>query len=107
MTDLLRILIGPLAWLGAFSAVYGLHGLACGFGWAGIELVGLPLLNVTLTAAWLASIVLLGVIVAGLHSRRFGSPSRFVRGVSRLTGWVGLVATVYSLFPVVALSSCQ
>lgn len=107
MTDVARILVGPLVWLGAFSAVYGLHGVACSFGWAGIEVWGLSLLRLALTAAWIAAIVLLGLILAGLHSQRLGSPSGFVRGVSRMTGWVGLVATIWSLFPVVATSSCQ
>lgn len=107
MTDLVRILIGPLAWLASFSAVYGLHGVACGFGWAGVEVWGLTLLRLALAAAWIAAIALTGVILAGLYSRRFASSSGFVRGVSRMTGWVGLVATLWSLFPVVATSSCQ
>lgn len=107
MMDLARILIGLFAWLGAFSAVYGLHGIACGFGWAEIDIWGISLLRLALTAAWLAAIALLAVILAGLYSRRFGSSSGFVRGVSITTGWVGLVATLWSLFPVVATSSCQ
>lgn len=107
MMDLVRILVGPLAWLGAFSGVYGLHGVACSFGWAGAELWGLSLFRFALTAAWVAAILLLGAILAGLYSRRFASPSGFVRNVSRTTGWVGLVATLWSLFPVVATSSCQ
>jgi hypothetical protein len=107
MTEIVRILIGPLAWLGAFSAVYALHGVACAFGWGGVDLWGQSLLRVALSAAWAAAILVLGVILVGLHSRRMGSRSRFVRGVSTMTGWVGLVATVWTLFPVVVASSCQ
>ncbi|SDY34144.1 hypothetical protein [Citreimonas salinaria] len=107
MKDLVRILIGPLVWLSAFSAVYGLHGVACAFGWADIDAWGLSLMRVALTAAWLASLAVLAVTVAVLHSRRFGSPSGFVRGVSIMTGWVGLMATLWTLFPVVVTSTCQ
>ncbi|WP_375259655.1 hypothetical protein [Citreimonas sp.] len=107
MTDLVRILIGPIAWLAAFSAVYGLHGIACAFGWAGIDVGGLSLMRAALTAAWLASLVVLAAILAGLHTRRFGAEPGFVRSVSIMTGWVGVVATLWSLFPVVATSACQ
>ena len=107
MTDLARILVGPLAWLAAFSAVYGLQGLGCALGWAGIDTGGVPLLRAGLAAAWLAAIALQAAILAGLYSRRFGAHPGFARSVSRMTGWVGLVATLWSLFPVVATSACQ
>lgn len=106
MKDMVRILIGPTAWLAAFSAVYGLHGIACSFGWAEVELWGFSLMRVALAAAWLASIVVLALILAGLYLPRFASRSSFVQSVSKLTGWVGLVATIWSLFPVVATSTC-
>ncbi len=107
MTDILRILIAPLTWLGSFSAVYGLHGAACAFGWAESSVSGISLLRLVLSSAWLCAIALQVAILAGLHSRRFASPFRFVRGVSRMMGWVGLIATLWSLFPVAATSSCQ
>lgn len=107
MMDMVRILIAPTAWLAAFSAVYGVHGIACSFGWAGIDLWGLSLMRVAVTATWLVSIAVLALILAGLYVPRFASRSDFVRTVSKLTGWVGLVATVWSLFPVVATSTCQ
>ena len=52
MSDILRILVAPLAWLASFSAVYGIHGLACALGWPGIGLPGLSLFRVVLLAAW-------------------------------------------------------
>jgi hypothetical protein len=106
MSDVVRILLAPLVWLAMFSAVYGLHGLACGFGWAGTEVAGVSLLRIVLTAAWLGAIAAQVVVLLGLYSRRLGSRSGFVRHVSRIGGWVGLVATMWSLFPVVATSSC-
>ena len=106
MSDLVRILIAPLAWLAAFSAVYGLHGVACGFGWTEPQVFGLALLRFSLVAAWLCSIAALAVVLGGLYSARFASPSPWVRGISRTLGWVGLVATVWTLFPVAVASSC-
>jgi hypothetical protein len=106
MSDIVRILVAPLVWLASFSAVYGLHGIACAYGWGGIEVAGLTLLRSALTAAWLGAVAVQTVILAGLYSERFGSPSRFVRHVSGITGWVGLVATVWTLFPAATTSSC-
>lgn len=102
MIDLLRILIGPLVWLAAFSGVYGLHGLICGHG---IDTVaGLP--RLLLVGAYLATIVMQGVVLAALYAPRFASASSFVRPVSQGTAWVGLVASIWSLFPTVVTTYC-
>lgn len=107
MGDVARILIGPLAWLACFSAIYGLLGIACAFGWASTGVGSLSHLRLALGAAWIAAILLQMAILAALYGARFGARPGFVQVVSRATGWIGLVATVWSLFPVVASSSCQ
>lgn len=107
MIDVLRIMIGPLAWLASFSAVYGLHGIGCGFGWGEISVRSVSFFRLALVAAWLGAVAVQIVVLSGLHSRRFASSSEFVRGVSKATGWVGLVATLWSLFPVAVISSCD
>ncbi len=106
MRDVLRILAGPLAWFAAFSAVYGLHGLICGHGVEGtvLGLVSLP--RALLVGAFVASIGLLTALVWALHAPRFASDSAFVTFVSRATGWVGLVAAVWTLAPTAATSYC-
>lgn len=106
MTDIIRILISPLVWLAAFSAVYGLHGLLCGHditgeGWG---LFSLP--RMLLAAAYGLAVLAQVVLLVGLYSARFGSPSGFVRFVSRASGWVGLVATVWTLAPVLTTTYC-
>jgi hypothetical protein len=106
MRDVVRILGGPLVWLAAFSAVYGLHGVACAYGWGEVGVAGTSLLRVALVGAWFCAIAAQVAVLAGLYSRRLGSPSGFVRGVSRMTAWVGLVSTLWSLFPVATTSSC-
>jgi hypothetical protein len=105
MIDILRILGGPLAWFAAFSAVYGLHGLICGRQIAG-AMLGLPLPRLLMVAAFLISTALLAGLVWLLHTPRFASASPFVTFVSRATGWVGLVAAVWTLSPTVVMTSC-
>ena len=100
MTDLLRILIGPLVWLAGFSAVYGLHGMICGLGWGGTPAAALRI------AAFAAAVAVQAGILAALYLPRFDPATGFVRRVSRATGWTGLAAAVWSLFPVLATSSC-
>lgn len=106
MTDMIRILIGPLVWLSAFSAVYAVHGMGCGLGWTEVELAGLTLHRVALLAGWGAAVAACGMVLVGLWSDRLGSTSGFVRRVSVWLGLVGVVAAVWSLFPVAVLSAC-
>jgi len=106
MKDVLRILIAPLVWLASFSAVYGLHGLICGHGIGGEVFGMISLQRVLMATAWL---VVLGIQVGllwTLHAPRFASGSSFVTFASRATGWTGLVATAWSLFPTVTTTYC-
>jgi hypothetical protein len=105
MIDLARILIAPLAWLAAFSAVYGLHGLLCGHGVAATAF-GVPLGRAVLVAALAFAVAVQGGLLLVLMRRASASSSPFVTFVSRTTGWVFLAATVWSLFPVLAASYC-
>lgn len=106
MTDVLRILIAPLVWLAAFSAVYGVHGVICG---QGIDAMGLApwVPRALLVGAFVLTLLCqIGVLVA-LYAPRFASPSPFVRFVSQVTGWVGLVAAVWTLFPTTVTTYCM
>lgn len=105
MTDVLRILVSPLAWLAAFSAVYGLHGSICGYGLTGTVFgVALPglLLGAGYALAILAQLALLAAHYAWPHPS-----SDLVRFVSRAGGWTGLVATIWTLLPVVSITTCS
>lgn len=106
MSDLARILVAPLAWLAAFSAVYGLSGLLCaGVGPSGTVL-GWPARRVVLAAAFLAVVLMQGALLRLLYSARYGAPPGFTRTVSRAGGWVGLVASLWTLFPTLTTSAC-
>jgi hypothetical protein len=104
--DIIRILIAPLVWLASFSAVYGLHGLICGHGIDGMVFGVIAVPRLLLVGAYGLSILIQVGLVWALHSRRFSSPSPFVRFVSRATGWVGLVSAVWALLPTVTTTYC-
>jgi hypothetical protein len=103
--EVLRILISPLVWLASFSAVYALHGFICGTGLSG-TIFGLPGARVLLIAAYGSAIALQVALLAVLYASRFASSSNFVRFSSRATGWVGLIATIWSLIPVALTTYC-
>jgi len=106
MTDVLRILAGPLVWLAAFSAVYGLHGLICGHGLEG-SILGISAARLSMVAAYVVVILLqVGLLWGLLRGRRFAPSSPFVGFVSRATGLTGLAATVWTLFPTITTTHC-
>ena len=106
MTSLLRILASPLLWLASFSTIYGLQGLLCAVETRGWGSASVSPSVFVLGAAWLAAIGLQGLLLWVLRSTQYGTPSDFVRWVSLATGWTGLVATIWTLFPVIATSIC-
>ncbi|WP_426039799.1 hypothetical protein [Brevundimonas sp. DC300-4] len=106
MKDIIRILIAPLVWLASFSAVYGLHGLICGHGIDGMVFGLLSLPRALMALAYGLAVLIQVGLVWGLQAERFSSSSPFVRFVSRATGWVGLVAVVWSLLPTVTTTYC-
>lgn len=105
MIDLLRILVAPVAWLAAFSAVYGLHGLICEIGPAG-RVAGISWTRLLMTGGFAAAVLLQVCIVMMLHAPRFRAEPGLIRTVSLTSGWVGLVATIWTLFPVLVTTAC-
>ena len=105
MKDLLRILVSPVVWLAAFSAVYGLHGLLCELDPAG-SMPGMSWSRLVLATAFLLAVLAQAALLALLYSARFGAAPGFIRNVSRISGWTGLVATIWTLFPTLATSLC-
>jgi hypothetical protein len=105
VTDLLRISIPLTAWLVAFSAVYGLHGLVCSERWAGAGL-DIATGRAAMTAVWALAAMFQLVLLVTLRSPRFASRSAFVRGVSLTLAITALVATLWTLIPIVTTSAC-
>ena len=106
MMDLLRILVAPLAWLAAFSAIYGLQAVLCAAPPEGM-VAGVSMPRVVLVLAFAAALLVQAGLLVLLLSRRFGANRGFVRTVSIGGGLVGLAATVWTLFPILALPLCR
>lgn len=105
MKDLLRILIAPLVWLAAFSAVYALQGLGCAIGLDQAILAGVPLLRAGLIFTWLLVItVQVGIF---LWLERTTPVLDWSFKISRATAGVALVAAIWALFPVTVISVCR
>lgn len=102
MIEILRMATPLTVWLAGFSGIYGLHGLLCSA--RGAWLFGLTG-NMLLVLAWLLLVLLQAALLYGL-SYRFASSASFCRRVSMATAAASLVASLWSLFPVVAISHC-
>ena len=107
MRDVIRILLPLLLWLASFSAIYGLHGIGCASRWPEIAVGPISLFRWLLLAAWMAALLAQIGVLAALRSERFGSPAPFGRWTSLALGWVGLVATIWTLHPVAVISTCR
>ena len=108
MKDVLRILLAPLVWLAGFSGVYALQGLGCALEWNQIAgAAGLSVLRIALIAAWLASCAAQLTLLLALRTSRFGSEQPFVARCSQITAVTALVAALWTLQPVIWVSSCN
>ena len=104
MRDVLRLLIAPLFWLAAFSAVYGLHGVVCSPHSDILGRLGLESDRVVLIGAWIAALAAqIATFVALLC---FPSPSGLVQRVAILVGATSIVAMIWTLFPVLLSPVC-
>lgn len=104
MTDILRLSLPLTIWLASFSAVYGLQGLVCSDRWP--ETDGFSAGRAALLVAWLMACSIQTAFLVGLRSQRYASPSVFVRKVSLILAVVALVATVWTLLPLVVTTAC-
>ena len=102
MTDILRISIPVSVWIAAFSAVYGLEGVICSDLWTAAGLS----LGQGRSALIAAAIALQVVMLVILRGPRFASSLPWVQRLATILGCVALVATVWSLMPVVTTSLC-
>lgn len=101
MMWLARVLAGPVLWATLFGLVYGLHGLGCSLGW---QLRPAPIADwhhLALWTAWIIGLVLHLLLIRILPEGNGRHRRLIVHG-----SWIGFVASLYTLFPVVATSSC-
>jgi len=104
--ELVRILLPLLVWLASFSAIYGLHGLGCAFGWTEVAFLGMTLFRGALLTGWLAAILVQLLLLLAVRKRPFASTSDFYGKLNLVTAWSGVTATGWTLFPVTVSSTC-
>lgn len=98
---LARALAGPILWGALFSLVYALHGAGCNLGWTDRPVLFTDLHHAAMWVAWLVGLVLHVVLVVILPAGTGRARWVIVAG-----SWIGLVASVFTLFPVIATSTC-
>jgi len=106
MSDLIRLMIGFLVWLGSFSAIYALQGFGCSAGWNEVHLGGVTMHRMVLLSAFIMVLAVQWSIFLGLKSPRHAGSSRFTRRASVELSAAALIAALWTLFPVAVLSSC-
>jgi hypothetical protein len=108
MTDVIRISLPLTIWLVSFSLIYGLHGIVCSSSWSTApSLAGLTQGRLVLIAAFCMAILVQAITLAFLSSGRFGATAGFMRWTSITLAIVGLVAVLWTLFPVAVLPICN
>jgi len=95
------LIAGPTLWAAIFTAVYALHGLGCALGWPALSLGPLDLHRGMMGLVWLLGVAALGALLIFAPA----GTARETR-LPRLGLWIGLVATIYTLLPVVVTTSC-
>ena len=97
-----QALLGPGLWALAFAGIYSLHGVGCAWGWPARPAPLGDLQSFTLISLWLIALTGAALIL-------WRSPER--KGISgdivKAGGWIGLVSTALTLFPVLGLSGCE
>jgi hypothetical protein len=107
MTDVTRLSLPLTLWIISFSAIYGLHGLACAGGWALEEgPAGLSWGRAVLLAAGLAAVAVQALGVLALARPPWGAPPGFLRRTSLSLAVVSLLATAWTALPVAVLPLC-
>lgn len=91
-----------ILWAGLFSAVYALHGLGCARGWPAVSTPFGSLHGVAMVAVWLG-----GLAVHLVLLRTAPTGPGLEHRLLRMTGWIGVCASLLTLWPVVTLTTCQ
>lgn len=100
MIEILRLVLPISLWLTGFSALYALQGLSCSRHWPA-EIDARPVL----LAAGVAAIA---VQALGLMAILYApSLSRFIQSTSVAIAATALIAAIWTMLPVLAVSVCQ
>ena len=106
MNRLLRAMAGLILWGAAFNAVYALEGLGCALGWGSIDWGAGTALRTALVGAWTAALLAHLALIGWLLRERRRAPNAFWSPLESGLAFVGLIATSWTLLPVVAMRTC-
>ena len=99
MIEILRLSLPITVWLMGFSAVYALQALSCSGHWPD-NMETRPVL----LAAWFVAIA---VQVLSLMAVLYApSPSRFIQSTAVAIAGTALIAAIWTMMPVLAVSVC-
>lgn len=98
-------LAGPTLWAVVFVAVYALHGAACAGQLPPFEISAPESLGAGARMG-LVSVWTLGVLGHVALLRALPAGPALPQSMPRAGAWIGLVATAFTLFPVVIITSC-
>lgn len=102
MAWLPRMLAGPVLWGLLFSAIYALHGVGCALDWPTWQTPLGPLHPGAMILAWVAGLVLHGLLIVLNHPQGSLGQARLIRAGN----WIGAVSSAVTLLPVIVASSC-
>jgi len=95
------LIAGPSIWAMCFAAAYGLHGLGCELGWPSLTVGPVSVQRAAILLVWLAGTLACLALLSQV-GRRLG-PDMLL---PRLGIWIGVVATLFTLAPVLVASTC-
>lgn len=103
MNWLWRALAGLILWAVLFSAVYALHGAGCALGWRRVPVLFTDWHHLAMWLVWGVGLVLHVIL---LRTMPQGVPPGRSRWLIVAGAWIGLGSTLFTLFPVIATSTC-
>ncbi len=95
------LIAGPTVWAAAFAVAYGLHGVGCELGWPRVMVGPVSLHRLAIAVTGLAGALICLALLARVKTA-LGPEA----ALPRLGLWIGLVATLFTLAPVLAVTSC-
>jgi hypothetical protein len=112
MARLFAVTAGLIAWAVQFTVIYGVTAVACARGYAGVTLLGLGVVPLTIVATTVLAFAATGVVLAwGLRERRRADADthptdRFLTSATLLVSGLSLVTIAWHGLPALLVPVC-
>ena len=104
MSDILRLSLPLTLWLASFSAIYGLQGVICSPYWPGL---GLGHGRIALIACGAVALALQIGLLFCLRRSPLRARLPWVHRLTTILAAVAIVATIWTVMPVLVVSVCR